>query len=90
MFFFLQVLVNRSIGSTDLFRLLITDYCSIGTDQNEKRSDFIPQAEFIKSEIGIRIKRNFPAGRNVNKSSASTAVEGRGLKSNKTLDNISS
>ena len=29
----------------------------------ENRSDFIPMPEFLKSEIGIQIKRNFPAGR---------------------------
>ena len=29
----------------------------------ENRSDFIPTPEFLKSEIGIPIKRNFPAGR---------------------------
>ena len=28
----------------------------------KKRSDFIPQSEFLKSEIGIPIERNFPAG----------------------------
>jgi hypothetical protein len=28
----------------------------------ENRSDFIPTTEFLKSEIGIPIKRNFPAG----------------------------
>ena len=28
----------------------------------KKRSDFIPQSEFLMSEIGIPIERNFPAG----------------------------
>ena len=28
----------------------------------ENRSDFIPTPEFLKSEIGIPIERNFPAG----------------------------
>ena len=29
----------------------------------KKRSNFTPQSEFLKSEIGIPIERNFPAGR---------------------------
>ena len=29
----------------------------------ENRSNFIPTPEFLKSEIGIPIKRNFPAGK---------------------------
>ena len=29
----------------------------------KKRSNFTPQLEFLKSEIGIPIERNFPAGR---------------------------
>ena len=28
----------------------------------ENRSDFIPTTEFLKSEIGIPVERNFPAG----------------------------
>jgi hypothetical protein len=28
----------------------------------ENQSDFIPTPEFLKSEIGIPIERNFPAG----------------------------
>ena len=44
-----------------LFTLQIFTSCTIGTDRNEKRSNFTHQLEFLKSEIGIPIERNFPA-----------------------------
>ena len=59
--FSLQVSVNRSVHPTCL-RYRSSLYVQSEQIGMENRRNFIPTPEFLKSEIGIPIKRNFPAG----------------------------